>query len=272
MLGINELVDLERYPIDALDTPKGASLLARCREDLSAKALCQLPSFIRAPGLRRLRDEVSPLTQVAYYRDEVTTFSYDPQAASKWPEGHPYRTPIAGRYRQVLTGDVPQSSGLRTLYSWPCLTEFIRRVYCAKSMYPSHCPHLSLTLKIAHEGDTDGWHFDGNDGVVSLLLQAPDEGGEFEYAPYTRTREDECAERVGAVIDNPEKNAQRPALQPGTFVLFNGNLSMHRVTPVGPTRQPRIIALFSYDQTSDQIFPIEYIDQLRRFPRDVDAA
>jgi hypothetical protein len=268
---INELIDLERYPIDSLDSPRGTRLLEQCRAELEARALCLLPNFIRPAGLSHLRSESASLSPVAHYRDEVTTFSYDPEAASKWPDGHPNRAPILGRYRQVLTGDIPENSSLRTLYMWPDLTDFIRRVYRADTMYRSYCPNLSLTLKIAHEGDTDGWHFDGNDGVVSLLLQAPDQGGEFEYAPYIRTLEDDRWDDVAAVFAEPDSHAVRPSLEPGTFVLFNGNLSMHRVRPVGVTRQPRIIALFSYDQTPDQIFPSEYADQLREFPRDADV-
>ena len=32
-------------------------------------------------------------------------------------------------------------------------------------------------------GGEQGWHFDDNEFVVSLLLQRPAVGGEFEYAP-----------------------------------------------------------------------------------------
>ena len=32
-------------------------------------------------------------------------------------------------------------------------------------------------------GDEHGWHFDGADAVVTLMLQAPLAGGQFEYVP-----------------------------------------------------------------------------------------
>jgi hypothetical protein len=57
-------------------------------------------------------------------------------------------------------------------------------------------------------------------------------------------------------------------MAPGTFVLFNGKLSIHRVSPFGPTARPRIIALLSYDQRPDQVFSPSYIERLRQFPRD----
>ena len=38
------------------------------------------------------------------------------------------------------------------------------------------------------DGDQLQWHFDQTDFVVSLALQDADEGGDFEVAPFIRTR------------------------------------------------------------------------------------
>lgn len=59
-------------------------------------------------------------------------------------------------------------------------------------------------------------------------------------------------------------------MEAGTFVLFNGDLSMHRVVPVGVTAKPRMIALPSYYQRPDQISGQRYINHLRSFPADAD--
>ena len=49
--------------------------------------------------------------------------------------------------------------------------------------------------------------------------------------------------------------ARQPVMSPGTFVLFKGRRSCHRITPVGPTARPRLIALFSYDEHPGMVFP-----------------
>ena len=54
--------------------------------------------------------------------------------------------------------------------------DFIRQIRGVETLFPSQCPHLALTSKIAFEGDTDGWHYDPNDGVVTLLLQQSENG------------------------------------------------------------------------------------------------
>jgi len=45
-------------------------------------------------------------------------------------------------------------------------------------------------------GDELGWHFDGADSVVTLMLQAPTAGGQFEYVPMLRSADDENQEGV----------------------------------------------------------------------------
>ncbi|MGH6631453.1 MAG: hypothetical protein ACREB3_17125, partial [Burkholderiales bacterium] len=65
------------------------------------------------------------------------------------------------------------------------------------------------------------------------------------------------------VLADPERHAVRPPLEPGTFVFFNGNLSLHRVTPVVKTRKPRMILLFSFDRSPNYVFPQRAVDHIR---------
>jgi len=270
ILSARDLIDTEKYPIDDLDSPAGTRLLEQCHEALENKALCALHEFVRPRAVKLMNEEAVPLVKFAPYRNENGPFGYVSDRSQQWPDGHPKRTPIPNRYRQVLNHHIPNDSLIRKLYLWSPLTEFVRRVFGASTLYRSQCPHLSLTMKVAGEGDTDGWHYDPNDGVVSLLLQKPDQGGQFEYAPYLRTKSDERWDDVAHLFANPEKLAQRPRMEAGTFVFFNGNLSMHRVIPVGVTAKPRMIALLSYDQRPDQVFGQRYINHLRSFPADAD--
>ena len=171
------------------------------------------------------------------------------------------------RYCQILNYQIPNHSDLRAIYLWPPLTEFIRQVLNVEHLFLSQCPHLALTMKVAYEGDTDGWHYDPNDGVITLVLQTADNGGEFEYAPNIRNKIDQNYAGVDRLFKSPDIEATRLALEPGTFTFFNGRHSMHRVRPVGSTRQPRIVSIFSFDQRPDHFFAQSYIDKLRRFPQ-----
>ena len=268
---MNKLIDLDRYPIDRLNSKPGQLLVAQCRSDLDDSAAAILPSFVRQSAILKMAEEAESLVQVAHRYDGDRAPFYDVDDNERSDDDslqsrvrsarHP------NRYCQILNYQIPNSSDLRAIYLWPPLTEFIRQVLNVEHLFQSQCPHLALTMKVAYEGDTDGWHYDPNDGVITLVLQTPDNGGEFEYAPDVRNQNDQNYAGVDRLYKSPDVEAIRPTLEPGTFTFFNGRYSMHRVRPVGLTRQPRIVSIFSFDQRPDHFFRQSYIDKLRSFPQ-----
>jgi hypothetical protein len=268
---MNKLIDLDRYPIDRLNSKAGQLLVARCRSDLDDCAAATLPSFIRQAEIANLVEEAESLVQVAhrYDGDSVTFYEEDDIGYSDTDslESVVRSARHPNRYCQILNYQIPNHSDLRAIYLWPPLTEFIRQVLNVEQLFLSQCPHLALTMKVAYEGDTDGWHYDPNDGVITLVLQTADNGGEFEYAPNIRNKINQNYAGVDRLFKSPDVEATRPILEPGTFTFFNGRHSMHRVRQVGSTRQPRIVSIFSFDQRPDHFFAQSYIDKLRRFPQ-----
>lgn len=268
---MNKLIDLDRYPIDRLNNNPGQLLVAQCRSDLEDSAAAILPSFVRQSAILKMAKEAESLVQVAHRYDGDRAPFYDVDDNERSDDDslqsrvrsarHP------NRYCQILNYQIPNSSDLRAIYLWPPLTEFIRQVLNVEHLFQSQCPHLALTMKVAYEGDTDGWHYDPNDGVITLVLQTPDNGGEFEYAPDVRNQNDQNYAGVDRLYKSPDVEAIRPTLESGTFTFFNGRYSMHRVRPVGLTRQPRIVSIFSFDQRPDHFFRQSYIDKLRSFPQ-----
>jgi len=266
---LNRLIDLDRYPIDRLDAPDGQALVAQCKKNLDAQAAATLPGFVRAEALAGLTAEVEGLIpgsrrfanapRVTFPENEAA----DDQALVKRVRAMKH----SNAYNQILNYQIPNDSDLRAIYLWPMMTEFVRRVQRVDQLHLSQCPHLALNMKVAFEGDTDGWHYDPNDGVVTLLLQAPDEGGEFEYAPNIRSLADQNYEGVKRLFENPETEGRRVDQSPGSLTVFNGRNSMHRVRPVATTRKPRIVAIFSYDQRPDQVFGSDYINMIHELPK-----
>ena len=174
---------------------------------------------------------------------------------------HPLKQLHPCNYNQVLNYQIPNDSLLRKVYYWQTLTDFLGQLSGYDSFYRSDCPQLALSAKIAGEGDTDGWHFDSNDVVFSILLQEPEAGGQFEYAPFIRSEQDENFDGISQLVSAPEKHARHPAMGLGNLTVFKGDLSMHRVTPVVGSRK-RIIALFCYDRKPGTVFEQSYIEEL----------
>lgn len=248
------LVNLKRYPILALDSPEGMSLIKSCQMALENDALCLLPKFLTANTVNRMAAEAGDLSRHAIPQNKLRT-SYGWMDNSGFEPDHPRAQVHRVRNSTVTLNHIPQKSIMRQLFFWDALTEFVRRCLGFEKLYCCACPYLALEVKYYDTDEDICWHYDTNDGVVSLLLQEPDEGGGFEYVPYLRSEEDENYDEVRRVFDGSSDRIQRPVFKPGTLVLFRGRRSMHRVAPVGETARPRQILLLSYDEKPNMVFP-----------------
>ena len=249
-----KVVNLERYPIQDLGTPAARRLIKACRSDLDETAICTLNGFIHPNAIDEMAREAQALAEDGYKNCNLRT-PYGWMRNKDFPQDHPRSALFTNSNNVVLTHQFPGNTLIEQLYQWDPLTDFVREALGFKTLYRSACPHLSLMLSAMGEGDGLGWHFDTNDGVVSLLLQAPDDGGLFECAPYIRSEADENYDTVKRLFADEPGIAVRPDITPGTFVLFKGRRSCHRVTSVGRTSKPRMIALLSYDEQPGMVFP-----------------
>jgi hypothetical protein len=88
--------------------------------------------------------------------------------------------------------------------------------------------------------------------VVSIALRDAEYGGDFEYTPLIRTRDDEHHCAVQAVLDGDRSRVRTIPMTPGTLLLFEGRNSMHRVTPIEGSVE-RLVALLAYDTRPDTV-------------------
>ena len=66
------------------------------------------------------------------------------------------------------------------------LADFVAAVLDRSPFYRCADPVVSCMLTVCRPADELGWHYDPNDGVVSLMLQEADAGVAFEFAPGIR--------------------------------------------------------------------------------------
>ena len=242
MTDVANIIDLERYPIGNLQSKHTQALVAIGRQQLADTALFTLPGFIRAEALAAMQQEALRLLAEGYRHE-----SHRDGIAAAEPRLTRVSLNCAG-FDQMA-----DDSPIRQLYCWDPLTDFIGAVLERTPYYRSADPIASCMLTGLSVGDELGWHFDPNDGVVTLMIQAPTAGGLFEFAPDVRCADEVALTTVDAVINGDFPGLVRTAHQPGTLVLFNGQRALHRVSPVeqGPDR---IILVLSYDSRDGQVF------------------
>jgi len=241
-------IDLDRYPILALDSPAGQALLRDARMQIADIGACELPDFIYPEAVARMCADTQALAPEAHRHAGVET-AYLDIPDFDLPEDHPRRMLVEYSLGAVAYDLVPDASPLRLLYEWNPLMHFIGEVLERRPLYRYADPLGALSLAVMYDGDNLGWHFDQTDFVVSLALQDCDEGGDFEVVPRLRTPDDENYDEVRDALLGHAQNQLTLPMRPGTLLIFEGRYSLHRVSPIkGDT--DRLVALLAYDTKS----------------------
>ena len=228
---LRELVDVDRYPIDALESTAGRELLARCQADLAANGACQLDGFLRPDAVVRLVDEALSLSDVSFRNASVHNVYFEDVDPSV-PADDPRRLMERASQATVAYDLIPEDAGVRALYESDEFLAFVGASLGKDPFYRNADPLGGLNLVYYAEGDELGWHFDRAEFVVTLMLQPAIEGGDFEYAPNLRNEQEENYPDVKRLLEGDRTHVIHLPSRGGTLAFFRGRHSIHRVTPI----------------------------------------
>lgn len=244
------LIDLERYPVTALQSERAREVVSAARADLSSRGVAILPNFVRPDALARMTREVE-VDLVYAHREDVWGTPYLELPDEAFPDGHPRRTSVHSITWVVAYDVVPDDSSIRALYEWESLKAFVGKVLGKRRLYRYADPLGALNLTCMVTDDVQGWHYDATDFVVSLAIQSSESGGDFECVPNSRTDDDERYDEIRDVLSGKARErVEVVPMTPGTLMIFHGRNSIHRVAPV-EGGVPRYVALFAYDTKPD---------------------
>ena len=242
--GVDDLVDLERYP---LDEPQRASALAEdCARRFAKDGVCLLPGFLRDPALARAARETRAHLGDAFFCRNTHNAYLAPHPDSDFPEHHPRNRRLRTEVGSIPNDRVPRDGALSRLYAWDPLTGFIAGVTGEPVLHRSADPLGALSINVFEPGGGHGWHFDEARFSVTLMLSTAERGGHFEYVAGARSERDEGYELVARILDGETAPVRMP-FEPGTLSIFAGHLTLHRVTRV-EGRRHRLVAVLSYNR------------------------
>jgi hypothetical protein len=244
-LALGQIVDLDRYPIDRLDSAAGESLVAEAREALTAVGACDLRGFLRPEAIGAAVASALSVRDKAYRTEQAHDIEFSGLAADSLAADDPRHTRIRSGKEGTALDDIPAGSPVRSLYESDELLGFVAAALEIEPLHRSEDPLGALNYMYYAPGDELGWHFDGADFVVTLLLQAPEAGGIFEFSPMLRSSGDRNDDGVRGLLAGDRGTIRTMSGEPGTLALFRGHLSPHRVTPVEGSRV-RVNAVLSY--------------------------
>jgi len=196
--------------------------------------------------------DLEPLIEEASFLHRRRHNAYFLKTVEGVPPGHPALREFYTAHRSICADQFP-GHPLCRLYEWPPLIAFIARVMGQPELHTMADPLARLNVMSYRAGQGLGWHFDRSPFTTTLLLQAPVEGGMFEYRTALRSEGDPNYDGVGRLLAGQDDQLRSMPVRAGTLNLFKGKNTIHRVTPVSGDRD-RLIAVFSYYPRPDVLF------------------
>lgn len=242
---IEQVVDTERYPLFRPGSKAWHAAVAKVRADLDRDGCSVLSDFVRPAHHDLLRREGASMAPRAHDDEEVVN-AYNIPVDADLPEDHPARIRLHKRNAFVAYDHIPADALIRHLYTDEHFKRFLAACVGLPEIHELADPLAALVLNVVRPGMDHPWHFDTNEFAVSLLTQAPESGGVFEYCPNIRSETDENFADVRAVLTGKGRHlVRRLTLRTGDLQLFRGRFALHRVTPVEGNTE-RHTAIFAY--------------------------
>lgn len=249
---MRDILDLDRFPLDRPDSPEWQALVAKCRADLAAGGMFNLEGFMRPTVAALEVAAMTPKFDSESFRHEREHNIYFLKTIDGLAPDHP----ALSRFKtsnQTLCADQIDQSALIRLYEWPEFARFLAATMQMPHLHPMSDPLARVNVMSYHAGQALNWHFDRSEFTTTLLLQAPETGGDFEYRTALRCDDDPNYDGVARMLAGEDDDVRLLHLNPGTLNVFKGKNTAHRVTPVKGNRA-RVISVFSYYEKPGVMF------------------
>ena len=234
---IRNIIDLGKYPLE------DANFIKLCRTKISENGVLTLPNFLNEQIIKYLVEEGSDAQNMAFFSNSTHNV-YLTKNNLELDDDHIFNRQVVSSKGCITDDQIPQISPLKTLYNSEIFREFLASVLGEKKLYEYADGLSSINVHYASEGEELGWHFDNSSFAITLLLQAPEAGGSFEYIKDLRDAEagEMNFEGVKSLLDGITK-PEVLKVEPGTLVLFRGKNSIHRVTPTRGNKTRMLVVL-----------------------------
>lgn len=252
---MQHIIDLDTYPLDQPGSAAYAACVADAKAALTRDGMFNLPGFLRPAALAAALADLAPRFDQDAFVHARSHNIYFRKDVPEIPADHP-ALKLHVSSNRTLCGD-QTGAVLDALYGWAPFAAFLAATMDKPVLHVMDDPLARVNAMRYGTGEALNWHFDRSEFTTTLLLQAPEAGGLFEYRTDLRSESDPNYDGVAAMLRGNDPALQSATLTPGTLNVFRGRNTAHRVTPViGDT--PRVVAVFSfYDRPGVRMTPEE---------------
>ncbi|MBT3559317.1 MAG: hypothetical protein HN644_13955 [Rhodospirillales bacterium] len=243
-----QIVNLDRYPISDLGSDACQTLIKQMNNDLDTRQYCVMPNFFTEAAVEISVQEALAKKPDGFANSSDRNCYLHKQGEPDLPDDHPRNTFFHASYTMMGAHLFNDASCIVQMYYWQPMIDFIAGVVGEPALYPNEDPLQPTNILAYSHGDNSAWHFDSeNSFTMTLMLQAADEGGNFEISPNTRTDDEQHYDKVAKIVHGDRSTVQTVPREAGALVIFRGCNSLHRVTTVEGDKN-RLMSVFVYER------------------------
>lgn len=237
---LETIIDLDRFPL------ADSSFQKKCQTTVDQKGVLVLSGFLNLPIVQAVLEEGNTNRQHAYFCEQRHNVYLTPPDLD-FPMDHPRNREVISTKGCICDDIIDTGSPLKSLYHNSGFKDFLCQVLGEENLHAYADPLSSINLHYADPGQELGWHFDNSSFATTLMIDAPEQGGAFEYVSDLRDADkgDMNFEGVADVLEG-RRTTQTLEIQSGDLVVFRGRNALHRVTPV-EGRKTRMLVVFAYN-------------------------
>jgi len=252
---MKDILDLDRYPLDREGSPEWTRLVDSSVATLETDGMFNLEGFLRPGVAQKAVGEIQPVMAArSHVHKRMHNIYFKPDIAGLAPD-HPALRKVETISHTVCADQIPGSTVL-AIYEYEPLLRFLAAAMGKSRLHVMQDPLARTNVMAYRAGEALNWHFDRSEFTTTLLLQAPEHGGDFEYRTNLRSDENPNYDGVAKLLEGRDPEAKILRLKPGTLNVFRGKNTAHRVTTIQGERE-RMIAVFSYYEKPGVMFSAE---------------
>jgi hypothetical protein len=254
---LQQIVDYQRYPIDRTESSALRQIIMDGHRKLDQDGALALPGFLLPEAVAQILRSAQLNKQFGHPMSAMLTPYSDNLSEgddTALPSDHPRRMRLPASHRFIAGDLVAEDIAIKRIYRHPLFIDLLKRILQEPDLYPIADPLGCINILIYEPGNTNGWHFDSTDFVISLMLQPASQGGDYQYIPGLRSKDDENLKGVATRMKNPDdpQGVSSIDLEPGTLFLFKGKNTFHRVTKIEGSTE-RVVGILSYHQLPNHL-------------------
>ncbi len=196
---MRDIIDLDRYPLDQPGTPAWQALVDHARAELAATGMFNLEGFLRPAAITRAAASLTPTFATDAFTHARKHNIYFRKSVEGLPPDHPALREVE-TINRTLCADQITGNPILSLYEWEPFAAFLAATMDKPALYTMDDPLARVNAMSYGVGQGLNWHFDRSEFTTTLLLQAPDHGGAFEYRTNLRSASDPNYDGVARLL------------------------------------------------------------------------